>query len=86
MVLKITLVFENYATFLFKCALQKEKKQTKSKLYICRQLSMKSSLFWKTYSDKTKFNIEFQTRSSDLTSQNVSFSMAPFFCLWKREL
>ena len=65
--------------FLFKCVLQKKEKQTSSNLYIWRQLSMKSSLFWKTYSDKTKINIGFQTRSSDLTSQNVSFSLAPFF-------
>ena len=45
------LVFENYATFSLSVLYQKKKKKetVKSKLYICRQLSMKSSSFWDTY-------------------------------------
>ena len=50
MVLKIKLVFENYATFYLSALYKKkEKKQMKSKVYICCQLSMKSSSFWDTY-------------------------------------
>ena len=37
--------FENYATFYLSVFYEKKEKQTKSKLYIWRQLSMKSSLF-----------------------------------------
>ena len=44
-------VFENYATFSLSVLYQKKKKKEtmKSKLYICRQLSIKSSSFWDTY-------------------------------------
>ena len=50
MVLKIKLVFENYATFYLSALYKKkEKKQMKSKVYVCCQLSMKSSSFWDTY-------------------------------------
>ena len=50
MVLKIKLVFENYATFYLSALYQKkEKKQMKSKVYVCCQLSKKSSSFWDTY-------------------------------------
>ena len=50
MVLKIKLVFENYATFYLSALYKKrKKKQTKSKVYICCQLNMKSSSFWDTY-------------------------------------
>ena len=50
MVLKIKLVFENYATFYLSALyIKRKKKQTKSKVYICCQLNMKSSSFWDTY-------------------------------------
>ena len=46
--LKIMPVFENYATFSLSVLYQKKKKKEtmKSKLYICRQLGMKSSSFF----------------------------------------